>query len=284
MPLRIAVPNKGRLMDESISLLSRIGIPLSGREDRKLYFNVGDRYEVVSMRAQDIPAFVDSGSVDVGMTGLDLVHESERRLEVLLDLSHGKCKLVFAVPEASEIRSVDEIPDGLRVATSHPNLANRFFKEIKKDVKIVPLSGAVELAPHMKISDAIIDLSETGATLKSHNMLAVQTILESHAVMIGRIGSKDSLLVSELVSAVKSVIDAMAKRYVMANVSEDKLGEVKVLMPGISAPTIIPLMDKKGLVAVHAVVDEDEVNGILTMLKRLGATGILVVPIERMVE
>jgi ATP phosphoribosyltransferase len=271
-------------MEESISLLWCIGIKESGRKDNKLYFNVGGRYEVVSMRAQDIPAFVESGSVDVGITGLDLMHESMRDLEVLLDLNHGKCKLVFAVPEDSDIRSVDDITDGLKVATSHPNLAAKFFKGLGKDVTIVPLSGAVELAPHMKISDAIVDLSETGATLKSHNMAEIHTILESHAVMIGRKGAKSSLPISELVAAVKSIIDAMAKRYLMANVPEDKLNDVKVLMPGISAPTIIPLMDKKGLVAVHAVVNEDEVNGIITMLKKLGATGILVVPIERMVE
>jgi len=271
-------------MEGCLSLLERIGIPLSAREDRRLYFNLGEKYEVVSMRAQDIPAFVDTGSVDVGITGLDLVAESERDLEILLDLKHGKCRLVFAVPETSTIRCVEDVPDGLRVATSHPNLAKRFFSGLKKDIHIIPLSGAVELAPHMKIADAIIDLVETGLTLRSHNLTIISTVLESHAVIIGRRGSLEIPLISEFVSAVKSVIDAMSKRYIMANVSEDKLDEVRILMPGISAPTVIPLMGKKGLVAVHAVVDEDEVNGILTMLKRIGATGILVIPIERMVE
>lgn len=284
MPLTIALPNKGRLMEDSTHLLSRVGMNITRRDDRQLYFTVGGKYEVVSMRAQDIPAFVSRGSVDIGLTGLDIVLESGSDVDRLLDLNFGRCRLVVAVPESSSVRSMDDVPAGWKVATAHPNLASTFFAGIGRDVEILRVSGATEIAPQMGIADAVVDITETGATLKSNGLRVLHTIMRSSAVLIGRRGSMSHPGTSEFVDAVRSVISASEMRYLMANVPESRLDEVRVLMPGVSAPTIVPLFGKKGVVAVHAVVAQEDVNGVIAMLRGMGATGILVLRIERMVE
>ena len=283
MTLKVAIPNKGRLSADSISLLSAVGFTLSQRDDRQLFYNVGDKYQILSVRAQDIPAFVESSSVDMGITGLDLVKESGKRVSILSTLGFGKCELVVAVPEHSSIRGMKDIPSGTKVATTHPNLTRSFFAKKGRKISVVDVSGSVEIAPLMKVSDIVVDLTETGSTLKSNGLRPIQSIMKSEAVVISRAGRGRDVRVSELVAALKSVTDAASKRYLMANVPEARLEDVRALMPGISGPTVMPLSGRKGWVAVHAVVDEGEVNGVIAMLKGIGATGVLVLPIERMV-
>jgi ATP phosphoribosyltransferase len=283
--MNIAIPNKGRLSKKALEILHMIGLKAGGIHERRLVASVGKKYKILFVRASDIPEFVQNGTADVGITGLDLIEEKDKDVERLLSLNFGRCRLVVAAKERSDIRKVEDIKDGAAVATAFPRLTGRYFERIGKQVKIVPVSGATEVTPHIGVADLITDLTETGSTLVMNHLREIDTILDSTAVFIA---NKESLkekgkTIKELSSALESVINASTKRYLMVNVPKGKLDEVRALIPGVSGPTMLNIIGSEDMVAVHAVVDEEDVNGIITVLKSLGGTGILVLPIERMV-
>ncbi len=285
MPLKIAIPNKGRLMEETVQLLRSVGLRVPRSADRTLIASTnGGKYQVLFTRARDIPEFVEVGAADAGITGLDLVRESGCRVEKLLDLRYGLCKLVVAAPEHSSIRSIERLPAGVRVATAFPNLTRQFFEMRKKKVTVVPVSGAAEITPSIGVADLITDLTQTGSTLKQNHLAVLDVILESWAVLIAgpALDRKARGDAEDLAHAFDSVENALRKRYLMANVPRRKVREIVKLIPGLRSPTVMDLAEK-GLVAVAAVVDEDAVNALVPRLKKAGATGILVLPIERMV-
>ena len=283
--LNLAIPNKGRLSEKALDILRKVGLKVGGPSDRRLIATVGKKYRILFVRAADIPEFVQNGTVDIGITGLDLVEESGAQVERLMPLDFGRCRLVLATHEVSAIMTPKDIPEGTSVATSFPNLTQRYFKGINKTVKIVPVSGATEVTPHIGVADVIADLTETGSTLVQNHLKEIGMIMESTAMFIG---NKKALTdkgtkIKELQGALESVTHASKKRYLMANVPKDKLAEVTALMPGVSGPTIMNLMGSDEMVAIHAVVSEEDINGIISVLKSLGGTAILVLPIERMV-
>jgi ATP phosphoribosyltransferase len=285
MPLKIAVPNKGRLMEETLELLRDVGIRVPRQTDRTLIATTnGGKYQVLFARAADIPEFVELGAADVGVTGLDLIEETGCKVEKLLDLKYGHCKLVVAAPEHSGITSIAKVPAGARVATAFPNLTRKFFKARRKKVIVVPVSGATEITPAIGVADLITDLTQTGSTLKQNHLVELDTIVQSWAVFVAGPSVKGEVRqdAEDLVHAFDSVENALRKRYLMANIPEKKLHDVVKLIPGLKSPTVMSLAEK-GMVAVHAVVDEDHINAIVPRLKKAGATGILVLPIERMV-
>ena len=285
MPLKIAIPNKGRLMEETVDLLRAIGLRVPRQNDRTLIATInGGRYQVLFTRAADIPEFVELGAADVGITGLDLVRETGCKVEKLLDLKYGQCKLVVAAPDHSAITSIDAIPAGARVATAFPNLTRQYFEKKKRKVSIVPVSGATEITPSIGVADLITDLTQTGSTLKQNHLALLDTILESWAVYIAGPALARSVRqdAEDLAHAIDSVENAVNRRYLMANVERKSVAAVVRLIPGLKSPTILDTADK-GLVAVHAVVEEDAINALVPRLKKAGATGILVLPIERMV-
>jgi ATP phosphoribosyltransferase len=284
--LRIAIPNKGRLNQSAIKLMNRIGFPVPDSSSRTLLAEFAKgRYQVLLARAQDIPEFVEMGAADLGMTGLDLVLETKSDVERVMDLDFGKCRLVIAVPEESPVGNVKDVRDGCTVATSFPNLTKEFFANLGKNVKLAEVSGATEVAPRIGLADIITDLTETGSTLKLNHLREIGVIVESRAVLIAnrKALSEKKLRIDEVTSALQSVMNASLKRYLMANVPKDRLDNLKTLIPGVAGPTVMNIMGREDMAAIHAVVNEDEVNGVITMLKSIGATGILVVPIERMV-
>lgn len=284
--VRIAVPNKGRLNQSAIRLMNKIGFPVPDSSNRTLLAEFGKgRYQILLARAQDIPEFVELGAADLGITGLDLVKETGRRVETIMELDFGRCRLVVAVPEDSAIESADDVEDGCTVATCFPNLTRAYFSGKGKKIEIAEVSGATEVAPKVGLADIITDLTETGSTLKLNHMREIGVILESKAVMIGNSGSmaKKKERVDEVTDAVRSVMNASRKRYLMANVPKAHLANLQTLLPGVSGPTVMNIYGRDDLVAIHAVTNEDEINAVIAMLKSIGATGILVVPIERMV-
>jgi ATP phosphoribosyltransferase len=286
MPLRIAIPNKGRLNEDALRLLQDIGLKVRGSGTRTLLASVaGGRYQILFARAQDIPEFVDIGASDLGITGLDLVMEYGRPVPRLLDLDFGRCRLIAAVPEGSSIRSLDDLPANARVATVFPRLAAAFFAKRKAKVTVIPVSGAAEVTPSIGVADLIVDLMESGSTLRQNHLVMLDVLLDSQAVLIGNAGArrKRAAEVEELVSAVRSVIEARARRYLMANVPRKALAKVQALLPGITGPTVMNLLGRPGWVAVHAVTQEDRINGLIPALRKAGAEGILVLPIERIV-
>lgn len=285
MPLKIAVPNKGRLMADTLDLLRSIGIKVPRSPDRTLIASTnGGKYQVLFTRAADIPEFVEVGAADLGLTGLDMVEETGCNVRRMLDLKYGQCSLIVAAPERSGIRSVASISEGARVATSFPNLTRRFFERKRKKVSIVPVSGAAEITPNIGVADLITDLTQTGSTLRQNHLRIVDVILESWAVLIGgpSVAKGKKQDAEDLVHAVESVENALRKRYMMANVPRARVKEIVKLIPGLKSPTVVNLAEE-GLVAVHAVVDEDAINSLVPRLKKAGASGILILPIERMV-
>ena len=280
--IRIALPNKGRLAEGARELLERAGLEFDARGDRALQATLGDDFVALFVNARDIPEFIADGAADVGITGRDIVTEAARDVEILLDLGFGKCRLAVAATDESPIRKLDDLSAHARVATVFPNATSAFFANRKQNIQLVPISGAVENAPHLGVADLIVDLVSTGSTLKMNGLREVATILESSALLIARRDVASDVRVRELMAALESVLRAQNKRYLMANVPREKLAEVKQILPGISGPTVIDVMNGGGFVAAHAVVERREVYRIIAKLKDIGATGILVTAIERL--
>jgi len=287
--LRIALPNKGRLAQDTRELFNDAGLEVRALSDRALTASLGGEFEAIFVRAQDIPEFVSDGAADAGITGLDLVSESARPLEQRLDLGFGKCRLVVAAREESGIGTLDQLPDGARVATAFPGVTARFFAQQGKRIEIVPVTGAAEIAPHLGIADVIVDLVSTGSTLKTNGLHEVTTILSSTAHLVvaskrnGWPIDKETAL-SELVMALESVLRGRGQRYLMANVPRDRLEQVKEVIPGLNGPTVIDILNGGTHVAVHAVVPAASIYRTIAALKAIGGEGILVTRIERLMQ
>jgi ATP phosphoribosyltransferase len=285
--LRIALPNKGRLADETRDLFADAGLPVRARGERALTASLGGEFEAIFVRAQDIAEFVADGAADAGITGWDLVCESQRDLEVRLDLDFGRCRLVVAAREESGIERLDQIVDG-RVATVFPRVTRRFFDKPGCNVEIVPVSGAAEIAPHLGIADIVVDLTSTGSTLKVNGLREIATVLESSARLVTRTAGATPVdpaklrALDELTTALESVLHARGQRYVMANVPRAALDQVKGVLPGLNGPTVIDILNGGQHVAVHAVVPASAVFRTIARLKALGGAGILVTRIERL--
>jgi ATP phosphoribosyltransferase len=264
-------------------LLADAGLALRSTGDRVLTAQLGDDFQALFVRAQDIPEFVADGAADAGVTGWDLVAESGRDLESLLDLTFGACRLVVAVREESPVESISQLPAGTRVATVFPGITRQFFAERGIAIEVVPMSGAVEVAPHLGIADVVVDITSTGSTLKVNGLREVEDVLRSTAHVVVRKGQKRvSQPLAELVAALESVLRARGKRYLMANVPRRALDQVREIVPGLNGPTVIDIMDGGVFVAVHAVVPAAAIYKTITALKALGAEGILVTRIERL--
>lgn len=286
MSLKLAVPNKGRLNERTMEILRQAGLEIENGSERKLYATVnhGDM-SVLFLRAQDIVRFVHSGSVDMGITGWDIVLETDLEVEKMLDLDYGRCRLSVAAPEATGYRSAMDIPDGAKVATSFPHMAGKFFEGLGKKVDIITVSGAAEVTPHLGVADVIVDLVSSGSTLKTNKLVEVAVIAESQAVLVASkkgLASKGTEM-RELASAIESVLAAEDKRYLMADVPVGILDEVRSFLPGVAGPTVMNIAGRKDIVAIHVVVDKSQIYDSVNRLKRIGATGILIVPIDRMV-
>lgn len=285
--LRIALPNKGRLSEQARELFSDAGLEVRTGSERALIASLGGEFEALFVRAQDIPEFVADGAADVGVTGLDLVRESGRDLETLLDLGFGRCRLVIAVHDERGATTADDLPSGVRVATSFPRLAREFFTARGLRAEVVPVSGAAEIAPHIGIADVVVDLVSTGSTLKVNGLRELETLMESTARFIARPGAADgdapnAVALRELVTALGSVLRARDQRYVMANVPRAALDRVRRVLPGLNGPTVTEVLDGGTFVAVHAVVPARTIYRTIADLQSLGAEGILVTRIERL--
>lgn len=290
--LRIALPNKGRLSTDTRDLFNDAGLEVRSSGDRVLTASLGGEFEAIFVRAQDIPEFVADGAADAGVTGWDLVQESQRPLTSYLDLGFGKCRIVIAARDDVGIATVDDIGTAAkpaRVATVFPRIAAKYFAERNRPVEIVPVSGAAEIAPHLGIADIVVDLTSTGSTLRVNGLREVETIMESSAHLIAapqgpRNGDPDRAReFEELVTALSSVIRARGQRYLMANVPRAALDQVRAVLPGLNGPTVIEIADHGQYVAVHAVVRADTIYRTIAQLRALGGEGILVTRIERLV-
>lgn len=283
--LRIALPNKGRLAEDTRSLFADAGLEIRSTSPRALTASLGGEFEGIFVRAQDIPELVADGAADAGVTGWDLVQESGRDLIDSLDLEFGECRIAVAAKEDCGLTSPDGITEGTRVATVFPNITRRYFQERGQSVEIVPISGSVEIAPHLGLADLIVDLVSTGSTLRTNGLRELATVMQSTARVICSANSSiaQSAAFTGLVTALESVIRARGKRYLMANVPRDSLDAVKKVLPGLNGPTVVDLLNGGRMVAAHAVVPAASVFRTIGALRALGAEGILVTRIERLI-
>jgi ATP phosphoribosyltransferase len=281
--MRVAVPNKGRLHEPSVDLLDRAGLPIERTADRKLYADTVDpEVSVLFARAADIPEYVRDGAAAVGLTGRDQVVESGADLTELVDLEFGRCRVVLAAPEDGAIAGLADLTGGT-VATEFPRLTREYLDREGVDADVVEVTGATELTPHVEMADAIVDITSTGTTLRMNRLAVIDEVLSSSVRLYAHPDRAGDEKVQQLVTAFESVLAAEDKRYVMLNAPEERLPEVREVIPGLDGPTV---MDVAGddTVAVHVVVDERDVFETVADLKAVGASGILVTEIERLVE
>lgn len=285
--IRIAIPNKGRLYEPTISIFKDAGLPISGgAESRKLFAKTTDPdIHILFARAADIPEYVQDGAADVGITGMDLITERGANVEALLDLKFGRASLVLAVPEDSDFEKAQDL-EGKKVATEFPEITRQYFNKLGVNVNVIKVSGACEMTPHVGIADAIVDISSSGTTLMINHLKAIDTAFSSSVYLIA---NKESLRTKEKIldikTAFESVLNAKKKRYLMMNVPEASLQAVKEVLPGMSGPTVMKVESSKSsgesILAVHIVVDADLIFSVVNKLKKVGARDVLVVPIER---
>ncbi len=281
-PLRIAVPSKGRLAAATTQLLRDAGIAVPG-DDRRLLVPVEEQnMEILLARTDDIPTLIRDGAADIGVAGGNqLLEHGSAGIELLTELGFGACRLVLAVPNASSITTKEQLA-GARIATSHPNVLANYLDANGIVASIVTLSGSIELAPTIGAADAICDLVSTGETLRQNSLRAIGEVLRSQAVLLARTQVTPDPRIAVLQTAVESVLAARPKRYLMLNAPDVALEAIIALLPGLDAPTILPLA-RSDMHAVHAVVDAADLPRLLHPLKEAGASGLLVLPIEHLI-
>ncbi len=279
--LRLAIPNKGRLFDATLALLHDAGLVFEAT-DRSLVARVQNHpLDILFVRTNDVIEFVNDGVAEAGITGGDILAESGIDLPVLRRLGYGRCRLAAAAPADAPYEAIGDLA-GARLATSHPNVTRRFFAGQGIPVEVVPLSGAVEVAPRLGLADAIVDLVSTGSTLAMNGLRPIGDLLASEAILLTSEGAtrQHQAELDGIVTMIGSVIAARDRKYLMMNAPATRLGELEGLLPGLESPSVIPLAHA-GMIAIHSVVGADEVWGLLPRLKAAGASGILVLPIEK---
>ena len=279
--IKIAVPNKGRLCEPAIKLLEDAGIGVIDKGERQLFARTRDKtVELVFVRAQDVPQMVARGAMDLGITGYDLIVESGARVVELLDLKFGNAKMVIATKAKGDLKKLKQ---PLRIATEFPNITKRYFREKGIRVQISKITGSAEITPLIGVADVIVDLVSTGTTLRVHGLKIVDEILDTSARLVANPKSlqKKRVKIEQIKTALESVIRARGMRLILMNVPEEKLEEVKRIVPGMAGPTISRVESETPMLAIQAVVWADQVEKIIRQAKEAGAQDILVLPIER---
>ena len=281
--LRIAVQSKGRLYDDTLGLLTEAGIKIPSSKRTLLVESPNFPLEILYLRDDDIPQSVATGVADLGIKGQNELYERGESVRVVKSLGFSRCRLSLAIPKGVEYDGVGWF-DGRKVATSYPNILGRFFKEKGVTAEIHVITGSVEISPGIGLSDAIFDIVSSGSTLVSNNLREVEVVMKSEAVLVAnndlsseKLGQLDKLLFR--IEAVKAAED---KKYVLMNVPTERLEAVISVLPGAKSPTVMPLATP-GWNSVHTVIDEKRFWEVISQLKDLGAQGILVIPIEKMI-
>lgn len=282
--IKLAIQKDGRLTEETLKLLNAAGLELESYHRRLFAVCRNFPIEVLFVRDDDIPDYVESGVVDLGIVGQNLIEEENVEVEELLKLGFGYCTLTVGVPKESTVNNIKELK-GKRVATSYPTSTKNFFNKKDIDVKIIKISGAVEVTPALGVADAIVDITATGSTLLLNDLRPIDTVLKSEAVLVANPSSLTNgkaTKIDSLITRFKGVLSAKNYKYIMMNAPKKSLEDIAQIAPGLRSPTIIPLADPEW-VALHAVIDESKFWEIAEQLKKFGAEGILVSPIEKII-
>ena len=281
--LRIAVQSKGRLYEDTMALLAEAGIKVSSSKRTLLVQSSNFPVEVLYLRDDDIPQSVASGVADLGIVGENEYEERHEDAAIIRRLGFSKCRLSLAIPKNVNYTGLKWF-EGKKIATSYPGILRRFMEKQHIAADIHVITGSVEISPGIGLADAIFDIVSSGSTLISNNLTEVETVMQSEALLIGnkRMSDEKRLVLDELLFRIQAVKDAEDKKYVLMNVPTAKVQEVVSILPGAKSPTVMPLATE-GWSSVHTVIDEKRFWEIIRQLKDLGAQGILVVPIEKMI-
>lgn len=287
--LRVAIQKSGRLSERSLDLLKNCGVQFSRSKDKLFWYGKDFPVDLLLVRDDDIPRLLLDGVCDLGFVGENIAQEVmlERNggggLNCLRKLGFGQCRLSIAVPEEMEISECSQL-EGLRIATSYPELTRELLEQKGISTRIVELSGSVEIAPSLGTADAISDLVSTGTTLRANHLRELEVIFESQAALFGRegeIAADKQALLQQLLARLEGVIQASTSKYVMLHAPRDALAQVTALLPGVEHPSIMPL-EGSDRIAIHAVCGEAVFWEHLEALKAVGASAILVLPVEKM--
>jgi len=291
--LKIAIQKSGRLADESLELLAKCGIRLTKGKDQLFCTAQDFPLDVFFVRDDDIPSFVSSNVCQIGIVGQNVLNEEQldmrddkiAELDVLMPLGFGKCRLSLAGPEGFIYEGPQSL-NGKTIATTYTATLKKFLADNNVNARIVTMSGAVEIAPRIKMADLICDLVSTGGTLAANGLRELAPVVKSQSVLIsGRNASTEQKsILARLLMRIKGVHEAETRKYIMMNAPVSALAAIKKILPGSDSPTIIPLQGRDDLVAIHAVCMENVFWETMEDLKALGASAILVVPIEKMLD
>ncbi len=279
--LKIAIQKSGRLNEKSVELLKNCGLSFENYKS-SLISNVSNfPLEILFLRDDDIPEYVQDGIADLGIVGENVISETGVDVSFLQMLGFGKCTLKLAVQTHSTIENIADL-NGKSIATSYPVILKNFLDKNNIQADIRTISGSVEIAPGLGLSDAIFDIVSTGGTLKSNGLKPFAEVMKSEAVLIGRNGIEAEPLVVELIQRIQSVLRAKETKYVVLNAESKNLDRILELLPGVKSPTVVPLAES-GWVAVHTVIPERDFWEKISLLKSAGAQGIVVMPIEKII-
>jgi ATP phosphoribosyltransferase len=279
--LKIAIQKSGRLNEKSVELLKNCGLNFENYKSSLISPVSNFPLEILFLRDDDIPEYVQDGIADLGIVGENVIQETEVDVAYLQKLGFGKCSLKIAVPNNNQIQQLSQL-NGKSIATTYPVILDKFLKKNAIQAEIRTISGSVEISPGLGLSDAICDLVSTGGTLKSNGLTAFADVMSSEAVLIGSKGSENSDLVQELIQRIQSVLRAKETKYVVLNVHRDSLPAIIALLPGVKSPSVVSLAEDNW-VAVHTVIPERDFWDRISQLKQAGAQGIVVMPIEKII-
>ena len=284
--LKLAIQKNGRLTKDTLSFLRKSGLEFESSQ-QKLFSSCRNLpLEILYVRHNDIPNYVQTGIVDLGIVGQNVINEKMPQVKKLLNLRFCFCSLVAAVLKESSISSIEQL-NGLKIATSYPNSTKYFLAQNNLTATIVPIGGSVEITPTLGVANAIVDLTSTGSTLALNDLRPVAKLYDSEAVLIANNKSiqktNKQQLINKLLLRFKGVLSAQKYKYVMMNAPENILPKIKKIIPGLKSPTVSPLA-KSGWISVQSVVKEDIFWETIERLQQIGATGIIVLPIEKMIN
>lgn len=283
--LKLALQKNGRLTDKSLDLLKKCNVEIENYKERLLVTARNFQLDVLFLRDDDIPEYVQDGVADVGIVGENVVLEKRVKVEVTKKLGYGKCKLQIGIPEEDNLKNIQSLT-GKIIATSYPNILCDYLNQNKIEAKVIQISGSVEITPSLGVADYICDLVSTGTTLKLNKLKKSFTVLESEAVLIkNNLLEKNEVkkeLFEKLLLRIESALNARNSKYLMMNIPKDSLNTIVKIIPSLKSPTVLHLADES-MLAIHAVIPADTFWKINDKLKLAGASGILLLPIENII-
>ena len=281
--IKIGIQKSGRLNKESIDLLKKCGISIDNFNDQLKVSASNFPMDVFFLRNGDIPQYLRDGVIDLAIIGENLIYEKGNDIKIVEKLGFSRCRVSIAVPNDFKYNNIKDL-QGMKIATSYPNTINKFLKKNQISAELHIISGSVEIAPNIGLSNAICDIVSSGSTLFKNNLKEIVTIINSEAVLVqtSNLSDEKTIIIEKLIFRIKSVLKAKKSKYILLNAPNDKISDISKILPVLKSPTVLPL-NQKGWSSLHSVIDDESFWEVIDELKLAGAEDILVCPIEKMV-